>query len=68
MGEDYLAPEEAERFLRIQGMEFDEVQAEALNHDARNQLVLQHVRYLQLHLSTPRPLKSWDVLAAVLAP
>lgn len=68
LGEDYLAAGEAEFFLRIQGMDFDGVQAEALSHDARNQLVLQHVRYLQLHLSSPRPLKSWDVLAAVLAP
>lgn len=68
LGEDYLSVAEAEHFLRIQGMNFDEVQAETLSHDARNLLVLQHVRYLQLHLSTPRPIRSWEVLRAVLAP
>jgi len=68
LGEDYLSVAEAEHFLRIQGMNFDEVQAETLSHDARNLLVLQHVRYLQLHLSTPRPIRSWEVLSAVLAP
>lgn len=68
MGEDYLSVAEAECFLRIQGMNFDEVQAETLSHDARNLLVLQHVRYLQLHLSTPRPIRSWEILSAVLAP
>lgn len=68
MGEDYLSVEEGESFLRIQGMEFDELRAVALQHDARNQLVLQHVRYLQLHLSSPRPLRSWEVLSAVLSP
>ena len=68
MGEDYLSVAEAEHFLRIQGMNFDEVQAETLSHDARNLLVLQHVRYLQLHLSSPRPIRSWEVLSTVLAP
>lgn len=68
LGEDYLSVGEAERFLRIQGMNFDELQAEALSHDARNLLVLQHVRYLQLHLSSPRPIRSWEVLSTVLAP
>ena len=67
MGEDYLSASEAESFLRIQGMDFDGLQAEVLSHDTRNQLVLQHVRYLQLHLSTPRPLRSWEVLRTVLA-
>ena len=68
LGEDYLSVGEAERFLRIQGMNFDELQTEALSHDARNLLVLQHVRYLQLHLSSPRPIRSWEVLSTVLAP
>lgn len=68
VGEDYLSVSQAEAFLRIQGMDFDEVQAEALSHDVRNQLVLHHVRYLQLHLSSPRPIKSWEVLSMVLAP
>ena len=67
MGEDYLSVAEAEPFLRIQGMNFDRLQSEVLSHDARNQLVLQHVRYLQLHLSSPRTIKSWEVLSLVLA-
>ena len=68
LGEDYLSVEDGETFLRIQGMEFDGLRAEALRHDARNQLVLQYVHYLQLHLSSPRTLRSWEVLSAVLAP
>ena len=68
MGEDYLSAAEAEGFLRIQGMDFDSIQSEVLSHDTRNQLVLHHVRYLQLHLSNPRPIKSWEVLSMVLAP
>jgi len=67
LGEDYLSVAEAEPFLRIQGMDFDRLQTEVLSHDARNQLVLQNVRYLQLHLSSPRTIKSWEVLSVVLA-
>lgn len=67
LGEDYLSVAEAEPFLRIQGMDFDRLQSEVLSHDARNQLVLQNVRYLQLHLSSPRTIKSWEVLSLVLA-
>ena len=67
LGEDYLAVEEAERFLRIQGMDFDTLRAEDLPHDDRNRLVLHLVRYLQLHLSTPRTILSWEVLRTVLA-
>jgi len=67
VGEDYLAAEEAERFLRIQGMDFAALRAEDLSHDDRNSLVLHLVRYLQLHLSTPRPILSWEVLRTVLA-
>lgn len=67
LGEDYLSVAEAEPFLRIQGMDFDRLQSEVLSHDVRNQLVLQYVRYLQLHLSSPRTIKSWEVLSLVLA-
>ena len=68
LGEDYLSVAEAEPFLRIQGMDFDRLQTEVFSHDARNRLVLQYVRYLQLHLSSPRTIKSWEVLSLVLAP
>ena len=67
IGDDFLSPSEATAFLRIQGTEIDEVRTQSLPADVRNQLVLHHVHYLQLHLSTPRPLKSWDVLRTVLA-
>ena len=67
IGDDFLSPSEATAFLRIQGTEIDEVKSQPLPADVRNQLVLQHVHYLQLHLSSPRDLKSWDVLRTVLA-
>lgn len=67
VGEDFLSPSEATAFLRIQGTEIDKVRSQSLPSDARNQLVLQHVHYLQLHLSNPKPLRSWDVLRTVLA-
>ena len=67
IGDDFLSPSEATAFLRIQGTEIDKVKSQPLPANVRNQLVLQHVHYLQLHLSSPRDLKSWDVLRAVLA-
>ena len=67
IGDDFLSPSEATAFLRIQGTKIDEVRTQSLPADVRNQLVLHHVHYLQLHLSTPRPLKSWAVLRTVLA-
>ncbi len=67
MGDDFLSPSEATAFLRIQGTEIDKVRSQNLPADVRNRLVLQHVHYLQLHLSTPKPLRSWDVLRTVLS-
>ncbi len=67
MGDDFLSPSEATAFLRIQGTKIDEVRSQPLPADVRNRLVLQHVHYLQLHLSTPKPLRSWDVLRTVLS-
>jgi len=67
VGEDFLSPSEATAFLRIQGTEIDEVRAQPIPSDVRNRLVLHHVHYLQLHLSSPKALRSWDVLKTVLA-
>ena len=67
IGDDFLSPSEATAFLRIQGTEIDEVRAQPIPSDVRNRLVLHHVHYLQLHLSSPKALRSWDVLRTVLA-
>ena len=67
IGDDFLSPSEATAFLRIQGTEIAEVKNQALSSDVRNRLVLHHVHYLQLHLSSPKTLKSWEVLRTVLA-
>lgn len=67
IGDDFLSPSDATAFLRIQGTVIDEVRHQPLAPDVRNRLVLHHVHYLQLHLSSPKPLRSWDVLQTVLA-
>ena len=67
IGDDFLSPSEATAFLRIQGTEIADVRNQALSSDVRNRLVLHHVHYLQLHLSSPKPLKSWEVLRTVLS-
>lgn len=67
IGDDFLSPSDATAFLRIQGTEIDEVRAQPIPSDVRNRLVLHHVHYLQLHLSSPKALRSWDVLRTVLA-
>lgn len=67
IGDDFLSPSDATAFLRIQGTVIDEVRHQPLAPDVRNRLVLHHVHYLQLHLSSPKSLRSWDVLRTVLA-
>lgn len=67
IGDDFLSASDATAFLRIQGTEIDKIRTQPIPSDVRNRLVLQHVHYLQLHLSSPKALRSWDVLRAVLA-
>ena len=67
MGDDFLSPTDGTAFLRIQGTEVDVIRSQPIPSDVRNRLVLHHVHYLQLHLSSPKALRSWDVLRTVLA-
>ena len=67
IGDDFLSASDATTFLRIQGTEIDKIRVQPIPSDVRNRLVLQHVHYLQLHLSSPKAMRSWDVLRAVLA-
>jgi DNA repair protein RecO (recombination protein O) len=67
IGDDFLSPSDATAFLRIQGTEIAMVRFQSIPSDVRNRLVLHHVHYLQLHLSSPKALRSWDVVRTVLA-
>ena len=67
IGDDFLSASDGTAFLRIQGTEIDKIRTQPIPSDVRNRLVLQHVHYLQLHLSSPKALRSWGVLRSVLS-